>query len=97
MSLTDKIFACIERNRCFGADYKISDFQLRMVGEDLTVLNLRSGYAEVINEYGEEFFEDLTGWEPTDLAWDRNPLTNRVDVERRRSSTRFIKIVCRTK
>ena len=68
-----------------------------MVGEDLTVVNLRSGHAEVIKENGEEFFEDLKGWEPTDLAWDRNRLTNRVDVERRRSSTRLIKIVCRTK
>lgn len=59
MSITNKIVSCMERSRCFGVDYKISDFQLRIVGEDLTLVNLRNGHVEVINDAGDDCFEDV--------------------------------------
>jgi hypothetical protein len=44
-SLDDQIFACIEAAKTWDKDAKLEDFQLRVVANDLVLVNLRTGRA----------------------------------------------------
>jgi hypothetical protein len=54
-SLDDQIFACIEAAKILDKDAKLEDFQLRVVANDLVLINLKTSRAYLIcDEAGEQ-------------------------------------------
>ena len=68
-ALDDQIFACIEAAKTLDKDAKLEDFQLRVVANDLVLINLKTSRAYLLYDEDserpelrdmEELFPDLT-------------------------------------
>ena len=79
-SLDDQIFACIEAAKTWDKDAKLEDFQLRVVTNDLVLVNLKTGRAYLLKdedseelELGviQELFPDLVPFAKQDQPDDR--------------------------
>jgi hypothetical protein len=49
-SLDDQIFACIEAAKTWDKDAKLENFQLRVVANDLVLINLKTSRAYVLKD-----------------------------------------------
>ena len=79
-SVDDQIFACIEAAKTWDKDAKLEDFQLRVVTNDLVLVNLKTGRAYLLKdedseelELGviQELFPDLVPFPKQDQPDDR--------------------------
>jgi hypothetical protein len=53
-SLDDQIFACIEAAKTWDKEAKLEDFQLRVVADDLVLVNLKTSRVYVIHDEDSE-------------------------------------------
>jgi hypothetical protein len=53
-SLDEQIFACIEATKTYDKDAKLEDFQLRIVGNDLVLFNLKTSRTYLLHDEDDE-------------------------------------------